>query len=621
MRFGKVENKARVAIALFVLALLLIIGLSFTLYSQARQELNIQRINQFKLEASLIHTILSQTNVEISSINLKEILQRNGIKSQAAIYDSKGIPLLASISFDRLADQGLALSSEIKNLIPQPPAITQVVIPITKEGEFYVAQSAIKENIYLRLAYSVQDESSYFAFYIVSYQIVALIVGLGLIYFLIRWLLRPYHRMVKAAEGSPVRASTEANEGEFVVNTFQALIKQFQAKEVELEALHTIERRRAEKSERFNERLIANIPSALVAIDYKGNLTSVNTQAQKLFDYANRSNYQTGDLDPSFLVDGLNYKIFFHASPKLIEMIQNCITTGVAYKREEVVINITSFHKRRIGLSISPIMDSSQHIEGALCMMTDITEVSELRERIKLQETMANLGEMAAGIAHEFKNSLATIQGYAQLFEAQSESIVTSVNRHKTIEALVKEIHLLSRLVTDFLNFAKPQNLNLGQVNLNSLLADCIQEVTPLFRQQRIHLAVTGRLSEIAGDELLLRRVFINLLRNAAEAIEFDAELKRVEIIGSTDEGQGKLYAHIRIADTGKGIADEDLPHIFIPFFTTKSRGYGIGLAIVQKIIVAHGGDVTVEKSDSSGTVFHCRLPLKASPLNVEKGL
>jgi signal transduction histidine kinase len=621
MRLGNVENKARFAIALFVLALLLIIGLSFSLYSQAKQELNVQRINQIWLESKLVFALLSDLDVDSSDANFKDIFQRNSIKSQAAIYDSLGILIFSTVLPERLTDHGLTISSKIKNQLSQSPLIPQPEIQIIKEGEFYLAQADVNKKFYLCLSYPSQDESSYFAFYIVSYQIVALIVGLGLIYFLIRWLLRPYHRMLKAAEGSPVRASAEANEGEFVVNTFQALIKQFQAKEVELEALHTIERQRAEKSERFNERLIANIPSALVAIDSKGNLTSVNTQAQKLFDYAKRSNYQTGDLDQSILSNGINYKIFFHASPRLIEMIQNCITTGTAYKREEVEFITSSTVKRRIGLSISPIMDLSQHIEGALCMMTDITEVSELRERIKLQETMANLGEMAAGIAHEFKNSLATIQGYAQLFEAQSESLTSAILRHKTIEALVKEINLLARLVTDFLNFAKPQNLTLCQVNLSSLLADCIQEVSLFFQQHQIQLTVKGRLTEIAGDELLLRRVFINLLRNAAEAIDSDAALKKVVILGSIDEGPGKLYAHIKIIDTGSGIADEDLPHIFIPFFTTKSRGYGIGLAIVQKIIVAHGGDVTVEKSDSSGTIFHCRLPLIASPLHVEKGL
>jgi len=114
----------------------------------------------------------------------------------------------------------------------------------------------------------------------------------------------------------------------------------------------------------------------------------------------------------------------------------------------------------------------------------------------------------------------------------------------------------------------------------------------------------------LPGDEAMLRRAFSNLLRNAAEAIDPNSESKRVEIIGSIDPGPDSRYAHVRIRDTGAGISAENLQRVFIPFFTTKSRGYGIGLALVQKILVAHGGGVTIEKSDETGTIFHCRLPL-----------
>jgi two-component system sensor histidine kinase HydH len=107
----------------------------------------------------------------------------------------------------------------------------------------------------------------------------------------------------------------------------------------------------------------------------------------------------------------------------------------------------------------------------------------------------------------------------------------------------------------------------------------------------------------------MLRRAFVNLFRNAAEAISSVAPVKLIEISGAVDRG-GTRYAHVRIRDTGEGIPSENLQHIFIPFFTTKSRGYGIGLALVQKIVIAHSGSVSVERSDASGTTFHCRLPL-----------
>jgi signal transduction histidine kinase len=151
--------------------------------------------------------------------------------------------------------------------------------------------------------------------------------------------------------------------------------------------------------------------------------------------------------------------------------------------------------------------------------------------------------------------------------------------------------------------------LILSQVSLRSVIDDCIDEVRPGLDASGITVAVRGRFADLAGDESMLRRAFVNLLRNAAEAIDPESGERLIEVTGSIDTGTGR-YAHVTIRDTGSGISSKDLPRIFIPFYTTKSRGYGIGLALVQKILVVHGGDVFVERSDESGTVFHCRLPL-----------
>ena len=263
-----------------------------------------------------------------------------------------------------------------------------------------------------------------------------------------------------------------------------------------------------------------------------------------------------------------------------------------------------------MGLSISPMFDDAHNIEGALCLMTDITEVIDLRERMKLQENLANLGEMAAGLAHEFKNSLATIHGYAQLLEAQMTGATGRNGHHETVEGMLNEVRLLARLVTDFLNFARPQQLSPAPVDLQSLVRESAEEVSLLMEQSGIELRISGLYPTILGDETLLKRVFVNLLRNAAEAIDPNAEEKLIEVNAAMDSEENGRYAHIRVRDTGSGISESDLHKVFIPFYTTKSRGYGIGLAIVQKILVAHGGDVSVESSDATGTQFHCRLPL-----------
>lgn len=467
-----------------------------------------------------------------------------------------------------------------------------------------------------------QVRASPILIYLFSYQIIALVLGIGLVFLLIRWLLRPYRRMVEAARGSPVRASSAISEGEFVAQTFQALVEQLQANERELAQLHDLERRRAERSERFSERLIANIPSGLITIDSKGIVTSVNAHAMKIFvnEPTSRSmqsrQIHTGEL----LSPIVDYRSFFSSAPRMAEMISECLDKATTFRREEVALALPGGRARRVGLSISPICDASQNVEGALCLMTDITEVIELRERMKLKDNLASLGEMAAGLAHEFKNSLATIHGYVQLLEAQAVGTASDADRRLTLDASLNEVRLLSKLVTDFLNFARPQDLNLVTVDLRSIVQASVDEIRPQLAGSAIALRVEGEFPQLAGDDSLLRRAFINLLRNAAEAIDPHSLKKAIVISGVVDAGTDRRYAHVRVGDTGSGISPGDLPRVFIPFFTTKSRGYGIGLALVQKILVGHGGDVSVERSDSSGTVFHCRLPLLAPPSTVEPG-
>ena len=453
--------------------------------------------------------------------------------------------------------------------------------------------------------------------YLFSYQIIALAFVLGLMVLLVRWLLRPYRRMIEAARGSPVHASSAMSESEFVVETFQALVEQLQAKERELAQLHALERRRAERSERLSERLIANIPSGLVTVASSGAVTAVNAHALKILG-ARINTAQLYEPGTVMFAPGEDYRSFLRLSPRLVEMIGQCLDTGHTFRREEVALTLEDGRTRHLGLSISPITDAAQAVEGALCLLTDITEVLALRERIRLQENLANLGEMAAGLAHEFKNSLATIHGYVQLLELQLNAAPADEQR-VTLDAMLNEVRLLARLVTDFLNFARPQQLTLAPVALDDLIGHCVAEARAQVAENGIRIETEGVFADVAGDESLLSRAFLNLIRNAVEAIDANAADKRIRISGSVDVTGNQRFAHVRVSDTGSGISDEDLPRIFIPFFTTKTRGYGIGLALVQKILVAHGGDVAVERSDATGTSFHCRIPLLLPARGVER--
>ena len=615
MNLRRTENKARLALAFFVLALLLTLGVGLTLYSKSQRDLQNQRLTQVKLEGALVSAQLPELAREVSHATLGDVLRRHKLKAWAALYSRDGALLAKASTLDpesgdlSFAPRGFESKSDTAT-------DSSLDVLVRTAGDFVVAEVAGPEETSLVIAQHKQTESSPVVFYVLSYQIVGLLVGLGLVFLLVRWLLRPYHRMVEAARGSPIRALPGMSESEFVVDTFQALVEQLHAKERELANLHRLERSRAEKSERFSERLISNIPSGLVTIDSRGFVTSANVQGLQIFGPGPNADGDDGSAGNGELrLVEQDCATFFRAAPRMVQMISECLTSGTAYRREEVELLHSDGRLLHLGLSISPITDPSHTIEGALCLMTDLTEVIELRERMKLQENLANLGEMAAGLAHEFKNSLATIHGYVQLLDGQTGPLTNPATRRTTLNAALNEVNLLARLVTDFLNFARPQRLNVAEVHLGTLLEECATEIRPHLSGLGIELTIGGSFARLPGDDSMLRRVFVNLLRNAAEAIEPQSSIKRIDVRGSIDDGRVRRYAHVRICDTGSGISSPDLHHIFIPFFTTKSRGYGIGLAIVQKILVAHGGDVAVERSDSTGTVFHCRLPLAAPPV------
>jgi signal transduction histidine kinase len=269
------------------------------------------------------------------------------------------------------------------------------------------------------------------------------------------------------------------------------------------------------------------------------------------------------------------------------------------FRREEVQPT-TPNEIKRIGATVAPIDLSSER--GALCLLTDITEVTHLREQVALKRNLESLGEMSAGLAHEFKNAIATLQGYAQLMQNLN---LDDAGKQATA-SLLNEVRNLSEMVTAFLNFARPQPLQLEQVSLNELLDECAIELQPLYEKLRIDLHVDcAQRINVQADERMLRQAFSNLLRNAAEAIPEDKAERRVNIVCRKNSS-----ATIEIHDTGTGIPLADLQRIFIPFFTTKATGHGIGLALTHRVITEHGGTLDAANSPQGGAVFTLRLPL-----------
>ena len=394
---------------------------------------------------------------------------------------------------------------------------------------------------------------------------IAILIGSLLsILFVVRWLLRPYHQLVGEAQRASVTKQMlkTQDEAEFVLETFQSVVAQLQEQRKELEQLSAEARERATSAEKFSERIVASLPSGLLAFDAGGLSMVANAPGRTLLE-----------LDGKVL--GESYEQLLAGHAELTSMIGDCLQTGTLYRRTEIEAVSSNGRLRRLGVMVAPIEFTPERgPRGALCLLTDITEVTELREQVALKRNLESLGEMSAGLAHEFKNAIATLQGYAQLLQSVE---------------LLNEVRNLSSMVTAFLDFARPQPLQLEDVSLKELVEECGTE-----------LKLTLDLDEsiVRADERMLRQAILNILRNAVEAIPEHGSVF-VKVQNQT----------IEIRDTGPGIPADQLSKIFIPFFTTKPTGHGIGLALAHRIITEHGGTLTAANAPEGGAVFTIKLP------------
>ncbi|HZI60793.1 MAG TPA: ATP-binding protein [Pyrinomonadaceae bacterium] len=399
--------------------------------------------------------------------------------------------------------------------------------------------------------------------------IVILIGSLLAILFVVRWLLRPYHQLVGEAQRASVASEIlkSQDEAEFVLETFQSVVAQLQEQRTELEKLSAEARERATSAEKFSERIVASLPSGLLAFDANGLSMVVNAPGRTLLEVEEK-------------VLGESYEQLLAGHAELASMIGDCLKRGTLYRRTEIEAVSSNGRLRRLGATVAPIeLPPEGSPRGALCLLTDITEVTELREQVALKRNLESLGEMSAGLAHEFKNSIATLHGYAQLLES---------------EELLNEVRNLSSMVTAFLNFARPQPLQMEDVVLSELVEDCAKELA------NTNVVIdSGEPIVVRADERMLRQALMNLLRNAAEANHRSEEYVFVKLENST----------IEVRDKGPGIPAGDLPKIFIPFFTTKPNGHGIGLALAHRIVTEHGGTLTAANCPTGGAVFTIKLP------------
>jgi len=260
-------------------------------------------------------------------------------------------------------------------------------------------------------------------------------------------------------------------------------------------------------------------------------------------------------------------------------------------------------------LSSSPIFDKNGNLIGTINLGRDITELRNLREKIASMEKMAALGEMAAKVAHEIRNPLLAIGGFAKRLDKSLQD----ENLKEYVRVIVDETKRLERILNETLSFVKPYYMGKKPFIINELINDVVNFTESLIKDKNNELIVEIEENcSVQGNYDRLKEVLLNIITNANEATQNGKIYFRVKKIGKLPESEklNEEYFVIEIEDTGCGISKENMKKLFTPFFTTKTNGTGLGLAISKRIIEDHGGIISVESELNKGTIFKIYLPI-----------
>lgn len=415
----------------------------------------------------------------------------------------------------------------------------------------------------------------------------AVLVSLGAVFLFTRWVTRPYRLLLsRAAERVGVQPpGPRGSDPEDLIGVFQGILERLHEQEQALAAL------RGAGGGGLDEAVMNSMGSGVLLAGREGEVLRFNRAAARLLDLPEDA-------------DGGRVASRLAECPDLAERLRECVQSGRPAARGLMRLpRPGAAGERHLGVSVSPVRGPAGDVEGALCLFSDLTEIRTLEERARARDSLAAVGELSAGIAHEFRNALHTIDGYARLVERETAG--EGAGAHA--QAIRREARETGQVVEEFLRFARPVRVTRAPVDLRALAREAGSEIAGQFPALGWRIEVPEEACPAEVDAALLRPALQNLLRNAAEAAagapggEVGLRLRR-------DPTSGECL--IEVSDNGPGIDPRDLPHLFTPFFTTKERGSGLGLPLARKAILAHDGEIEVEPAPGSGSVFRVRLPL-----------
>ena len=339
----------------------------------------------------------------------------------------------------------------------------------------------------------------------------------------------------------------------------------------------------------LSDNLVENVPIGLIAIDDHQKIVSFNNVAETVLGIS--------------IEKALQKKAKEILPIELLNQIDNPdIKKGIV--EEEIDCLVQDGRSIPLQVSATLLHDEDQTFLGHVLLFKDLSEVQALRREIARNQRLASIGRLAAGVAHEIRNPLSSIKGFATYFK---ERYRENKEDQQTADIMIQEVERLNRVVGQLLEFARPINISRKPTSIAAIIEDSLRLVErEAFRKNiKIETRFSSPVNEVFIDPDRINQVLLNLYLNAIEAMENGGRLSVVLLLD-----EDKKWIKISVKDTGAGIKKEELAHIFDPYFTTKPSGTGLGLAIVHNIINAHDGKMKVECSPKMGTTVPLFLPI-----------
>jgi len=592
------QLEIRLGLALIVLVLLTMNFAShYTLY-RIKQSVEVQTNDQL-YEATIKAANLLQRdgNSALSSRAFKEIQLDYGLERLMVL--DWNLKRIKNLNDHRMLDSELqAIDSGLSSEVLLPLLINRPVFYHKSGGKNSLVLFPSKPGEDSRIIVALK--SSHLLATLENSGRILLYVGLLGIMIIIyatfkfsRYIISPFKSLKDKAVKAGRLDQSGADDVSRLIYSYGNIINDLKQKEKELRQLNEMITQRADNLEVYNNYVLRSINTGVVTLDTDQNISTMNKAAEGIFG-KNADAY-----------NGLNCRAAFDICPELPDIIEQFYNNGVSISNHQVTISGSEQTELILTVSISNLTDSRGNRIGSCLILNDQTEFIRMREELDLKTRMATLGEMSGGLAHQLRNSIAAIVGFARIITNKCGNNLYII---KNIDCLLKESLEAESLVARFLDFARPLEISSDWLDLVGLLNNIISAANEKYTDVKIRID-TDEFTEtfITGDQLLLKQAIGNIIDNACFAVT--AENGHVEIVVVRSERD----VEIRISDDGQGIPADYKDKIFTPFFSGSPSGTGLGLPLARKITNLHEGSLTFKSTWGQGTTFILRLPQPVS--------